>query len=310
VEAGFRQWLAVDAAHRRAFEQATEAWELAASVSVAGTPRMTRWPEKRDRPLVWGIAAVAVGIAPAGISTLYWIHDPTLSTGVGEQRMVTLEDGSRITLNTSTRLSVQYEPRVRYVRLLEGEALFDVAKMPDRPFIVTAGDRDIRALGTSFDVRREENRVVVMLLEGNVTVLSNQPSGMRLPGSPNAPAAPVETLTPGDRVTFAGATPTRDRPPVEDVTAWRNGEVVLDKTRLVDAVTEMNRYSTTKVMIDRPEAANVRVSGIFRAGDSVRFAHAVAETYHLEVVPRSHQILLTGAPATNSPSGGGPEPFR
>src|SRR5690606_28626324 len=95
---------------------------------------------------------------------------PVVRTGVGEQRTVTLEDGSRVSLNTATRLSLHFDRGVRRVRLQSGEALFEVARDPGRPFVVESGDRQVRALGTAFIVRRDAGRIAVTLMEGSVEV--------------------------------------------------------------------------------------------------------------------------------------------
>ena len=103
-------------------------------------------------------------------------------------------------------------------------------------------------------------------------------------------------LTPGQRITFVERAPPRvDAPVLEKITAWRRGEVVLDKTRLQDAVDEMNRYSAVKLRIDDRRVEDILVSGIFRAGDSARFARAVGETYHLSIEDEPQGIVISGA---------------
>jgi transmembrane sensor len=214
----------------------------------------------------------------------YWAeHESSITTAVGEQRSLTLTDGTRIYLNTDTRLFVHETERQRRVQLESGEALFDVAQDPQRPFVVTAGNREIMALGTSFVIRRDPRQLVVTLMEGKVAVTAD---GART-------QAGATVMTPGQRITFTErAVPRLDAPTLETVTAWRRGEVVLDRTRLQDAVSEMNRYSAVKLRIDDPRVENILVSGIFRAGDSARFARAVAETYHLSVEEERQVIVI------------------
>ncbi|HKU13325.1 MAG TPA: FecR domain-containing protein [Steroidobacteraceae bacterium] len=292
LEAGLRKWLNADPEHARAFEVATEAWEVGGSASRMVVPRVAdpfqeRTPRRRFSPSYVALAA-ALSAVVAGV--LYHVSrpDPAVITNVGEQRMLTLEDGSRIFLNTGTRLFVHEDASERQVRLENGEALFDVAKDPHRPFVVTAGDRKVVALGTSFIVRRDEQQLTVTLVEGRVGVA---------PVSAASTATGVEAvLTPGQRLTFVSRKPPKlDEPEIENVTAWRRGEVILDKTRLQDAAEEMNRYSATKLIIDDAAAADIRVSGIFRAGDSARFARAVGETYHLSVDYQQRRILISGS---------------
>jgi transmembrane sensor len=190
---------------------------------------------------------------------------------------------------------VKYDKYARHVELENGEALFDVLKNPRRPFVVTAGGREVTALGTSFEVRRDGADVMVTLIEGKVTVTPVAEATGR------SPATQVEVLSPGQRLTFAvGRAPRLDRPQLEKVTAWQRGQVSLDNLSLADAVAEMNRYSTMQLRIERPEAAALRVSGIFRAGDSGSFARAVSETYGLVPIEQASAILLTGLPTRQS----------
>jgi transmembrane sensor len=283
VETGFKRWLEEDPAHGAAFEIATEAWELGGSIPAHRFPRIAH-PGRAPRSLFsTPRLALAAGICALGVGALVYFtqEKSAVTTGVGEQRMLTLEDGSRIYLNTDTKLSVHFDRDRRLVRLAEGEALFDVAKNPSRPFIVDAGSSEVLAVGTEFVVRRDPHELAVTLVEGTVRITDQEQE--------------PKTLTAGQRLIFAdNKAPTLDQPQIENVTAWRRGEVVLDKTRLSDAAEEMNRYSRVKLVVDNPEAANIPLSGIFRAGDSARFAEAVAETYHLHIDHQRTQIIISG----------------
>jgi transmembrane sensor len=178
-----------------------------------------------------------------------------------------------------------------------GEAFFDVAKNPLRPFIVTAGSESVVAVGTAFMVQRNvaNREIAITLVEGKVRVVPVDASGIAVP------ASPVQVLIPGQRLQFVGARLTLDQPNIEAVTAWRRGEVVLDHTPLADAVAEMNRYSPVKLVVSSPDSSEIEVSGIFRAGDSARFAHAVADTYQLDVIEESERILIAGSPRAARP---------
>lgn len=304
LEAGFRRWLKADPAHAAVFEMATEAWEIGGSLPGSAVPRMADPFRERDcgRRSSRSYFAIAAALGALAVGALFYLgrDHSVIATKVGEQRMLTLDDGTRIFLNTDTRLSVREDATGRRVRLDDGEALFDVAKDPHRPFVVAAGDREVVALGTSFVVRRDERRLTVTLVEGKVAVSpvhgarigAGEDSGAP-PSIAGEPAAAV--LAPGQRLTFVGRKPPQlDEPAMEKVTAWRRGEVILDKTRLRDAVEEMNRYSAVRLIIDDAAAADIRVSGIFRAGDSARFAQAVGETYHLAVAHEPRRILISG----------------
>jgi len=113
-------------------------------------------------PLVAGLATLLLAVV-VGFQV---VKDPVYETAVGEQRAILLSDGSRLTLNTNTRLAVDYGEKLRRIRLVHGEAMFEVAKNPHRPFIVQTETEQVRALGTTFIVRNDAERVDVTLIEG------------------------------------------------------------------------------------------------------------------------------------------------
>ncbi len=312
VEAGLRRWLADDPEHAAAFELLTDTWEKSARLRRRPLEQVASWERSGFRiSFPRAALAAAATVVLAVLATIFYLHTDAVTTGVGELRTLTLGDGSRVHLNTDTRIRVYYDKQTRHVSLERGEALFEVAKLPDWPFIVAAGGREIKALGTEFVVRRDGKRLSVMLMEGKVTVElrggATQSSSLgathATEGQSNRspPEAETFTLIPGDRVTFVGsATPTLDRPAPERITAWLRGEVALDNTSLADAVAEMNRYSHQRIVADDPALAVIRVSGIFQAGDLANFAQAVARMYHIKVLNQQDEIvLMVGETARN-----------
>ncbi len=322
VEAGLRRWLAVSPAHRRAFEMASDLWTEAERWPKRTVPEFVGW--RRSSAASWTVRALAasfVGLLVAG-GVFYWTSRG-ISTNVGEQRTLILEDGTRVALNTSTNIRVRYRQDIRRIELEQGEALFEVAKATGRPFVVVVGGRQVTALGTAFLVRREDERVAVTLLQGKVTVSAAAESRASAPvapadqGSasgetqaldggkaaqhPESATIPVAgalyTLSPGQRLSFVTSRPPElDRPVLDKLTAWQRGEVILDHTPLADAVAELNRYSQVQLAVEDPQARQVSVTGIFRAGDSESFALAVAETYRLGTRKEGGKIVLTGLP--------------
>jgi transmembrane sensor len=313
LENGFRRWLQENPENARAFELATEVWDDAEQLRrfVPLRPRVRAASGSSWRgPL----AAATFGMLMIAAGIVWFLQMGVIATKVGEQRQVVLDDGTRVFLNTDTRVVVKYGKEARRVELTRGEALFNVAKKPDWPFIVAAGDRQVRALGTSFVVRRDEQRLAVTLVEGEVMVSprlaaasdgavssSSQPDAGAIAQTPPAaagqPRNDVFTLAPGQRLTFtAGAATRLDTPSVEKATAWRRGQVILDDTPLATAVVEMNRYNSVKLVVERPEAAALLVNGLFQAGDSTHFANAVAQAYGLRLIERDGQIILSGQP--------------
>jgi transmembrane sensor len=283
LEAAFRDWLQAHPENGKQFERVTEVWDAGSSVPVPGVPRMTHWKEEprgRERSLAAALLLLLCGLA-GWITWRAWV-EPSYTTGVGEQRVVRLDDGTRLSLNSGTRVVITYSDSERRVKLVRGEAFFEVAHNAARPFIVTAGDQQVVAIGTSFVVRYEAARTAITLLEGSVRV---------------SPATDVGlTLAPGERVTFAaGGSRRLDEPKIEAVTAWRRGEVMLDSTQLEDAVAELNRYDKNTLIIDDPRIATLSISGIYHAGDSRGFAHTIAKLYGLEIIEQSNRIHLRAA---------------
>jgi transmembrane sensor len=295
VERGVRTWLAEHPDHGRALELVTESWEEVATLKSAANievslPSDNRKPERKRLPLALAAALLVMVVAGA----IYHFQSAVVSTGIGEQRVLVLEDGTRISLNTSTRILVDYDVKRRHLRLESGEALFDVAKDSTRPFVVSAGDREVTALGTAFLVRRDPQRTVVTLMEGTVVVTLDAVSDSPVTRATSTAAI----LAPGERATFVAnqGSPRLDHPALDTLTSWQRGKVSLENLSLAEAVAEMNRYSTVPLVIERPEAEQLRVSGIFRAGDSLSFAAAVSENYGLEVQRQPRRILLSGPP--------------
>ena len=281
TEAAFRRWLESGPTHAAAFDRATEIWQ-AIGGAAAMTPERSRMSRRATV-----LAGVAAAVVTAGLGGAYLLRDPSFATHVGEQRSVRLSDGSRIALNTDTKVVVRYTEGRRDIRLVRGEAQFDVAKNPNRPFVVTAEGQRVRALGTSFIVRDHGRAIAVTLLEGKVSVT---------PVKAPEIAKPV-TLAPGQRLrTAPKAKPIVDRPKLETVTAWRSGEILLDDTTLADAIAEMNRYSPRPLALENEELGALRISGIFRSGESEAFARTISAQYRLAMIEQDGRIMLAEAP--------------
>lgn len=318
IELGLKRWLREDPENARAFEIATEVWEDAENLRRF-VPLHPKLPPRRRSNMAPIFAAAAIASVLLFLGAILWFQNlGVITTDIGEQRQLVLEDGTRVFLNTDTRLVVKYNEAARFVELTRGEALFIVAKKSEWPFVVLAGDRQVRALGTSFLVRKENQQLAVMLVEGKVVVSpvaevkrsAAEPALAQQPAQGNGSAAPsvetqtsaparsdVFTLTPGQRLTFGAGSPAKlDTPSVEKTTAWRRGQVILDDTPLRAAAEEMNRYNATKLVIADDVPADVLVSGLFQAGDSIHFANAVADAYNLSVQERSGEIILSSRP--------------
>jgi transmembrane sensor len=289
VEQGFSAWLRTNPAHAKAFEEATDLWEESRNLRrpAGGYASAKRAP---IRPLL----ALAATLAIAVLGGLLYFQLAGVATDVGEQRALILEDGTRVLLNTATRIVVHYNKQRRHIELKTGEAHFEVAKRADWPFVVSAGNRQVTALGTAFTVRREPDQLTVTLVEGKVAVTPEMPAF----GAPATPATAGSTVTlmPGQRAVFVADRLTAlDQPDLQKTLAWQQREVAFDDTPLLDAIEDMNRYSTVPLALDGVPAGQMRVTGLFRAGDSRSFAQAVGTVYGLRVIEEDRRIVLSGA---------------
>ncbi len=299
------RWLAEDASHRQAYALAQQV--------TAGVTRMTAdermnqklraladeafatyaTPAPRIRPRPRQIAAgLAASIAVVAIA---WTAYPRLSvetpsvayvTHSDERRTVTLDDGSQVELDVGTRIEVRMSRDRRRVELLAGRALFDVAHDSGRPFSVTASGARTTALGTKFQVQRDDGRVVVTLAEGSVAIDRDQGEA--------GTASWQERLAPGEQLTIDAATAERSRHFVDAqiVTSWTHGRHVFRGTPLHEALDEVNRYATRKVRLGDPTLADLPVAGNFIAGDSQVVVEAFAALLPLRIVDGGTEIIV------------------
>lgn len=290
VDAAFREWLAADPAHAHAFARVNDVWEIVPGAAVVLEARESASLRSSARRTPWRVAAAcaALLLLAAGAANLLksFFVDKTYQTAVGAQQTIVLADHTRITLNTDTRLVVEYRDNERRIRLERGEALFKVTRNPERPFVVLAGGARIVDIGTIFDVHRAPEKTAVTLVEGKVQV-SDQ-------AAPFGQAKAGIALVPGERLTlYAHKAPVLVRQNIQQALAWQEGRIYFDDTSLADAVTEMNRYGGPTIRVEDPGIAALRISGVFSTHDPSEFALAVASLHHLQTVDAQDTIVLT-----------------
>lgn len=215
----------------------------------------------------------------------------SLATEIGERSTFRLDDGSSIVLNTNTRLKLDFSRQERRVTLFHGQALFKVAENSGAPFIVETGTQRIVAVGTEFDVYFEGEEVSVTLIEGIVDVSPDKLG-------PGSNAKPVRLLA-GQRLTARGDDSTAN-PVIEFVdtdlaTIWQTGRVFFEDAPLSDAVAEMNRYSTIKIVLDDESLGEFRVNGMFQSGSQVNFANALEEYLPVIAIRFSGDLIVLRA---------------
>jgi len=284
-EAALQAWLEGDSRRQGAL------WRARAVLSVMSSPPVdAATPLRRhrlDRRMVIGGFGLAAAVA-AGLVVTPLLSRQRFSTRVGEIRRVPLDDGSLAAINTDTTLEVAFETGERAVRLDRGEAWFQVAKDRARPFVVSAGEVRVQAVGTAFSVRRKAVGAEVMVTEGVVEVWS----GRGAPGVRLRVKAGEQVFVSDD----AGASSPVKRPlEMERALSWRDGQIVLDGDTIAAAAAEFNRYNSRKIVVVDPELEGRTVIGWFRTNEPESFAQAVGVAHGAEVKVSDTVIMLGGS---------------
>jgi transmembrane sensor len=286
----FRDWRDVPA-NDAAYQEAEAFWE--ASGEQAADPeilRMTeaafarrqgrrraawgRWPQ-----LGWSLAAAGLLSAALVLAATAWLF-PVYATGPGEQRVVRLEDGSRLHLNVDSKVRLGFSGNQRRLTLARGEAFFEVAHDAARPFIVAADGAEIRALGTKFDVRAQRRLLQVTLVEGQVEVQRD--------GQPQ-----TWTLRPDQSLTVpVGGEVRRTEADAARQVSWTTGRLSFHNTPLAEAAAEVNRYGGPKIVLAGETLPRRQVSGYFDLGDTQSFVRGVSLLFDLQARATDGVITL------------------
>lgn len=220
-------------------------------------------------PGIRTMAVTSVLLTVGSIVTGYLLHAQQIySTAVGEKRSLRLSDGSTLTLNSRSQARIDFSNLTRTVDLLEGEALFRVAKDPSRPFVVRADGTFVRAVGTEFDIDRRSSGTVVTVVEGRVAVRATSSGAGRGSGTRHgseAVALPRGTvfLGAGEQFDVAGRSTSPTRTNVSSATAWMQGKVILQSRTLEEVAEEFNRYSERRLVTEDEGEVPLRLSGVF-----------------------------------------------
>lgn len=252
----FEHWLSAAPGHRAAYDRALmlslsiDRQGSALSVLLDRTPT----PRTRPAPALWGAGLMSLAAVAVTFAALHPQPTPKAeiyATAKGERRDVVLADGTRVSLNAGSRLSVVIERDRRELTLASGEAAFQVTHDPARPFTVHVGDRMLRDVGTEFDVLREAGKITVTVREGMVAVMRT--------ADPSRPLS----LGPGSRMEHAEGSPATlvlaANP--DDAFAWRSGRLIYRNRPLSEVAADLNRYGEEDVRVEGP-AADLRFTGV------------------------------------------------
>jgi transmembrane sensor len=308
----FEHWLDESPLHRVAYLRLENVWERAQRLQALrpatgsnDVPSPGRWvfspffnrgsPEHpklhshgRSRffkPLA--LAACFAALVASGALWHSWRAESAFRTPVGGLALVPMQDGSKVTLNTDSEIRVALTEHERRVELDHGEAFFDVAKDPRRPFVVHAGDKRVVAVGTRFSVRRDGNDIQVVVTDGKVRVETPARSF-----SQSAEALPAGTVA---QASDSGILlQTKQLAEAEESLSWRQGVLVFRQMTLADAVAEFNRYNARKIVIADDRVGAFRVAGSFRANNVDAFVRLLERGYPLHVERRDDEVILKG----------------
>lgn len=296
----FETWLAAPG-NRTAWDQLGGAWDRLDE--VAQTPEMVAARKaaladargarsRRQRGRLFAIAAaLLIGLCTA--ASTWWLTSPDdYHTAFGERRVVTLSDGSKLSLDADSEVTVRYGKHARSLHLLRGQARFDVAHDKSRPFSVVAGKQRVIATGTAFNIDIAGAKVLVTLIEGHVVVVNDMDDDMP------SPAPRTIELKAGQQLAMGPAAPPHIQPAsIQRVTAWTIGQIMFDDEPLSSVVERVNRYGGTQVVIADSDVAAMKISGVFNAGDTLGFVEIVTHYLPVKAVSEGpHTIALESAP--------------
>jgi transmembrane sensor len=235
------------------------------------------------RPFRIGTLSLAASLLLAvGVGAYVWVvpEGGRYATPIGGVASVAMTDGSRVTLNTDTEIRVSLTLTERRVDLRRGEAFFEVAKDPKRPFVVSAGGKRVIAVGTQFSVRRDAEDVEVVVTEGKVRVED----------------AGETVLTPGS-IAHAGdagvLVQRKTIPEAQEHLSWRTGVLMFRDETLGEAVAEFNRYNVRQIVIADPKVADLRIEGNFRATNVDAFVRLLESGFPVHAHTEDNRVLLT-----------------
>lgn len=250
-----------------------------------------------------------VAVAALSVAVAIRLGQRVISTQWGERREVTLADGSIVDLAPDSSLRVRLQAKRRLVSLDRGEALFHVAKNPRRPFIVTADNTSVRAVGTAFDVARRLGGVAVTVVEGRVSVTTQAPILPRLEAG-RAGASIQLSLDANQQVVVSSST--GDTPLVRQVegeaeVAWTTGQLDFDNESVAEVASRFNAYNHTQIRVLDSALAARRISGSFRATDPDSFVAFIRSVTGVTIVRQDRDVIVLGPPPENSaPEAGSP----
>lgn len=313
----WRQWLSENDANAAEFDAVSKFWQETELVSDLpwpsdnelamdtydgnaalvlppnSVPRMRRRPGRRNYWLASAASIAAICLIGFGLVQEFDKDIRNYHTTTAEHRSITLDDGSSITLGAESDVVVSYSRDVRQVELHNGEAYFKVAKDTTRPFLVVAGTRTVRAIGTEFNVSIGVRDIRVSVVEGRVRVerISSNPDG----GTTELPVAAFSNLSSGEVLDFNAAGSIGIVSEVDPMlsTSWLDGRLAYNRASLESVIADVNRYSNTELIIGDEATKKLVFTGTIFSNDIDNWLDGLERVFPLRLVPvDGHEILL------------------
>ncbi len=315
-------WLDADEANRDEYERCLNAWD--AMENLSHRPEMRKIVRRQQSRSSWtGISRKAGVVLAASILVAvfagFFTDAPLLDrigyfpetiheTRIGERRSITLSDGSEVTLNTNSRVRVRFRSDRRDVTLEYGEAFFDIRKDVNRPLYLQAGSRQVKVLGTKFNVHWSGPDVTIAVVEGLVAV---RPSSQTINGEADTSDLGAQSdaeivaksevlLESGSIAVFSEELGSIDKnyaARLDDLQSWRFGFIRFDKDPLYEVIGELNRYSTTKISIDDKRIMDMPISGIFSLDDVDKILTGLEAVNPIEITRHFDGTTIVGTQA-------------
>jgi transmembrane sensor len=321
----FNAWLCTSPQHIQAYFEVAGAWselpsedpegridiqQMLAATRASSDSNIMQFPHARSSeparfepapanvhrtPFGLGAIAAALVLMLVAAAGLY-VHSQrgTYQTATGEQRSLTLADGSTVELNAQTTVRIRYTDAERHIDLLRGQALFRVAKDHSRPFIVRTGDTHVRAVGTQFDVYRKTTGTIITVVEGTVAVTGDVIQPKSPPAQGLGPRASGLSLAAGEQLAIEQGTVARlENADLEAATAWTRKRLIFEDTPLSEVAEEFNRYSIRRLVVADAELQQIGVSGLYSSTDPTALIAFLKTQPGISVSETETEILIT-----------------
>lgn len=307
VEA-FQQWLSQSEFHRQYLEKLARNWDSMSILSELAELFPLNEPEQQpkvetsrvSRLPFWMMTAISACLLAAVLTFNLNTETQQYTTSVGQQSSVTLVDGTKVDINTDSHLQVDFSGDIRAVHLFKGEANFEVAKNPKRPFVVYAGSGMVWAVGTEFNVRYTDDNVDVMVTEGTIKVYAEaeqhvQEPQLVLDSDSALDLSQYEAIAiAGQSISFSQTIQQHDEvePEVVDKKlAWHSGHLSFSGESLEQALEEISRYTDKKIVIVDPGIKDIQVGGYFKTSDIDGLLASLGQGFDLKVEHVSPQRI-------------------